>query len=74
MVPSKPEDFTAAHPGFEGQEEGLADLLSIRSVAEALDERGHFAWSNTATAGGWRYRLLHILERVGPDQPPSDGL
>lgn len=52
MVPSKPEDFTCPHGGFEGEEEGVFYLQAGDSV-EVRDDRGRLIRGYTATAGGW---------------------
>ena len=74
MVPSKPEDFTAAHPGFEGQEEGGGYLPADPTAPKGCHYGINLALGNTSVAWWRGRRLSDILERVGPDQPPSDGL
>ena len=39
MVPSKPEDFTGSHPGFEGELKRIGALASARACEISKDGR-----------------------------------
>lgn len=74
MVPSKGKDFTAAHPGFERQEEGLGYDMSGPIMAETFCNGRYLVVGYPSPTGGRTRRFLYILEGIGPDQTPSDGL
>jgi hypothetical protein len=61
MVPSKPEDFTGTHGGFEGEEEGVGYLLPGDTV-EVFTNRGDLSFRYTATTSGWLTWTPHALD------------
>ena len=69
MVPGEGKDFPGSHGGFDGEEEGGANLLPARAV-KTLDNRRYLIVGNSP-ASCWRLAwALNAPYRVDADPLP----